>query len=335
MNLNWNDIHRRALGAYLGFAVGDALGATVEFMTPREIGAMYGVHRDIVGGGWLKLKRGEVTDDTQLALALGAAIVARGAFDTRSAAEHFAAWLKSKPVDVGATCRRGIQRFLFNGALEAPPNDGDAGNGACMRNLPVALATLGNERAFETWTVAQCHITHHHPLSDAASLALGRMVRSLLLGGDIKSCRNEANRLIAQHPEFRFDPYPRRASGYIVDTVQTVLHYFFRSDSFESCVTQVVNRGDDADTTGALAGMLCGAAYGADDIPGYWLKKLNKDVARDITAQTDALLNIARAGGTDPVGGVDKPSIVSADARDAGFRSSTQPTPTAAKRGKS
>jgi ADP-ribosyl-[dinitrogen reductase] hydrolase len=302
MPLDWPDIHRRALGAYLGFAVGDALGATVEFMTPREIGAQYGVHRDIIGGGWLKLKRGDVTDDTQMALALGAALVARGGLDTRAVATAFAAWLKSKPVDVGATCRRGIQRFLFNGSLEAPPNEGDAGNGACMRNLPVAIATLGNDDAFNRWTVAQCHITHHHPLSDAATLALGRMTQQLLRGGGIKACRAEARCLLAEHPIFTFEPYPRRASGYVVDTVQTVLYYFFRSDSFESCVTQVVNRGDDADTTGALAGMLCGAMYGVDDIPSYWLKKLNKDVARDITAQTEALLTIARTGTNNTVG---------------------------------
>ena len=58
------DLLDRALGAYLGLAIGDALGATVEFMRPREIQLQYGVHRDIVGGGWLKLARGQVTDDT-------------------------------------------------------------------------------------------------------------------------------------------------------------------------------------------------------------------------------------------------------------------------------
>jgi ADP-ribosyl-[dinitrogen reductase] hydrolase len=123
---------------------------------------------------------------------------------------------------------------------------------------------------------------------------LGRMVQHLLLGQGIKACRIEANLLIAAQPLFSFEPYPRRASAYIVDTVQTVLYYFFRSDTFESCVTQVVNRGDDADTTGALAGMLSGAAFGVDDIPHYWLKKLDHDIVRSITAQTDALLSFAR-----------------------------------------
>ena len=64
----------RALGAYLGLALGDALGATVEFMTPREIAhrfaAQGGVHRHIIGGGWLKLAPGQVTDDTTMSLAL-------------------------------------------------------------------------------------------------------------------------------------------------------------------------------------------------------------------------------------------------------------------------
>ena len=60
----------RALGAYLGLAIGDALGATVEFMTRREIEARYGEHNRIVGGGWLALKPGQVTDDTAMSLAL-------------------------------------------------------------------------------------------------------------------------------------------------------------------------------------------------------------------------------------------------------------------------
>lgn len=292
--MDWDDIHRRALGAYLGLAVGDALGATVEFMTPREIQERYGIHRKIIGGGWLKLKPGEVTDDTGMSLALGNAIITSNGFDTKTAADAFVVWLKSKPVDCGGTCRRGIRRYMLDGSLEALPNEGDGGNGACMRNLPVALATLGNDMAFAQATLAQCHITHHHPLSDMASLTLGRMVQQLIMGGGIKACRYFTNTLVADYPAFRFDPYPKRASAFVVDTVQTVLHYFFRTDSFESCVTQVVNQGDDADTTGALAGMLAGATYGVEDIPTFWLKKLNQDVVLSIEMQTDSLLQIAR-----------------------------------------
>ena len=73
--MGWARLFDQALGAYLGLAVGDALGATVEFLTPREIAAQYGVLKDIVGGGWLKLKPGQVTDDTTMSLALGDALL--------------------------------------------------------------------------------------------------------------------------------------------------------------------------------------------------------------------------------------------------------------------
>jgi len=298
-----DELHDRALGAYLGFAVGDALGATVEFMTPGEIQQRYGMHRDMIGGGWLKLKPGQVTDDTQMALTLGQAVIDSGGWSAPAAADAFVAWLKSKPIDVGNTCRRGIQRYLTDGSLAGPPNEGDAGNGACMRNLPLALALFNDDDAFARASLEQGHLTHNHPFSDAATLALGKMTRTLLRGGGIKACRGEANRLIAEYPEFRFEPYPQyfsgRASGYIVESVQTVLYYFFRTDSFESCVTAVVNCGGDADTNGALAGMLAGAAYGIDDIPGYWLKKLDKQIKARIEAQTEALLLLAQKANRD------------------------------------
>src|SRR5450830_805247 len=135
----------KALGAYLGFAIGDALGATVEFMLPREIAHRYGVHRDIIGGGWLKLPAGQVTDDTGMSLALGSALLAGGVSAIQAQAQGdetlirlvgdaYVQWFKSKPVDCGNTCRRGIMRYMREGSLEGPLNPGDGGNGALMRN---------------------------------------------------------------------------------------------------------------------------------------------------------------------------------------------------------
>src|SRR3990167_1138827 len=109
-----HDLFDRALGAYLGFAMGDALGATVEFMRPREIAAQYGVHRDIIGGGWLKLSSGQVTDDTTMSLSLGSALLqgGRGELDrlavgddalVRRIGDAYVRWFKGKPVDCGNT----------------------------------------------------------------------------------------------------------------------------------------------------------------------------------------------------------------------------------------
>ncbi len=283
------DLYSRALGAYLGLAVGDAMGAPVEFLTAREI-AHKGIHTDMTGGGWLKLKPGQITDDTEMSLCLGRAWIESQGWDAACAANHLASWLKRHPIDVGNTCRRGIRRYMLNGSLEGPMSEGDGGNGAAMRILPIALATFGDDAAFAKAAIAQAHITHHHQLSDAATLTLGRMVHALLAGHGVKACRALVNQLIEQHPKFRFSPYPGRASGYIVDTMQTVLHHFFTTDNFESCVVETVNRGEDADTTGAIAGMLAGALYGVDNIPKRWLDRLDATVALEIRQQTQELL---------------------------------------------
>ena len=287
----------RALGAYLGLALGDALGATVEFMTPREIALQHGVHRRICGGGWLKLKPGEVTDDTTMALALGEGLL-QGArvgrpLDTALIADAFVAWWRGRPVDCGNTCRRGIQRYLRDGSLAGPLSDGDGGNGALMRMLPAALATVGDDEAFARVALAQAHITHHHPLSDAAVLGIGHLLRALLAGQDMAQLQPRIAAWVQAQPAFRYLPYPGRASGYVVDTVQTVLHGFTQHDDFEAAVVATVNLGDDADTTGALVGMLAGARCGAHALPRDWLSRLQPAVLRAVTDQASALLALA------------------------------------------
>lgn len=283
------DIKSRALGAYLGLAVGDALGAPIEFLTKREI-AHRGGHAEMTGGGWLKLKPGQITDDTEMSLYLGRAWIEAGGWSAHAAASQFAEWLKHYPIDVGNTCRRGIRRFMLDGSLHGAESEADGGNGAAMRILPVALATFGDDTTFEIAAIEQAHITHYNLLSDAATLTLGRMVHVLLAGQGIEPCLTLANHLIARHPQFRFFPYPGRASGYIVDTMQTVMHHFFSTNSFEDCVVATVNCGEDADTTGAIVGMLAGALYGVSAIPQRWLDKLDTDVITEIEFQTNTLM---------------------------------------------
>lgn len=298
----------KALGAYLGLAIGDALGATVEFMRPREILLQYGTHREIVGGGWLKLPRGQVTDDTTMSLALGEALLAGGGSGIaqlrdadnldndpllRGIGQAYLDWWRAGPVDCGNTCRRGILRFMHEGSLAAPENEGDAGNGAAMRNLPAVLATLGDLRAFERLSLAQAHMTHHHRLSDAGTLGLGRLLRGLLSGDDQARLRERIDRWISEEPVFRHSPYRGRATAFVVDTVQTVLHFVSEHEDFEDAVVATVNQGDDADTTGALAGMLAGARCGASRLPWRWLSRLQPDTVRAITDQTSGLLALA------------------------------------------
>ncbi len=293
---NLEEIRDRARSAFIGMAIGDALGATVEFMTASEIASKYGTFRDIVGGGWLRLKPGQVTDDTEMALCIARAIVKNQGWSLEAVADNFAAWLKSRPVDCGDTCRKGIRAYLLHGQLVSPPNEWDAGNGAAMRLLPAALFSIPDEELLKKYVLEQAHITHNNPLSDAACLCLGRLLHMALCGAEKSRLRRTADGLVTRYPTFAFEPYRGLATGYVVDTMQTVCHWFFRGRSFEECLVGTVNQGGDADTTGAICGMLAGAYYGMAAIPKRWIKKMDAAVIAEIEVMVERLIAASPAG---------------------------------------
>jgi ADP-ribosyl-[dinitrogen reductase] hydrolase len=294
------DVRERAYATLLGSALGDALGATVEFCTQSEIRAQYGVLRKIVGGGWLRLKPGEVTDDTQMSLCIARSLAAVG-WSPSDIAERFAAWFKGWPVDVGNTCRRGIARYINHGTLAGPFNEGDAGNGAAMRVAPIALATLADGRLLERWAVEQGHITHNHPLSDAACVLIGRLIHMGCTGQPRERLQRKVEDVVAKFPPFRFSPFRGLATAYVVDTMQTVLHHFLSTHSFEECLVATVNQGGDADTTGAIAGAIAGAFYGPAQLPEHWVRKLAPALLYEIQDLSGHLVERSPLGHGQPV----------------------------------
>jgi len=289
----------KARAAYLGMAIGDALGATVEFMTPKEIKHQYGAHSDITGGGWLRLKAGQVTDDTTMALALGKSILSAGRVDAQAAATAFDNWMRAKPVDIGNTVRRNLIQFRKTGQPEAVACEHDAGNGAAMRILPVALATFGQpaEQVIAA-SRAQAHVTHHNALSDACCETLIFMVQDLLAGKTAEEVRaRRVAPLIEQFPVYAYErKRAENPSGFVVDTLHAVLQGFYGTDNFEDCLIDVVNRGGDADTTGAIVGLLAGARYGYDAIPRRWLRALDEITRQLVEKQAEALIELSGNG---------------------------------------
>jgi len=287
-----NRIENRAIGAYLGLAIGDALGATVEFMLPNEIRAQYREHRDIIGGGWLRLRKGQITDDTGMSLALGRSILRQGGLDAHDIADALSDWMRSKPVDIGNTVRRGIASYRRTGEPRMPENEFDAGNGACMRCLPVALATLGAEsKDVDAANRLQAHVTHHNQLSDAGTLCIIRMTQCALLGGGKRDLKHLADALVTEAPVFAYDRKRcENPSAFIVDTLRAVFQALFATDSFEAALIDVVNRGGDADTTGAILGMIVGAMHGPARIPARWVRRLDRDVRLECLSQARQLI---------------------------------------------
>lgn len=90
------------------------------------------------------------------------------------------------------------------------------------------------------------------------------------------------------------NPLHIRASGFVIDTMEAALWAFYCTDSFEEGAIKAVNLGDDADTVGAVYGMLAGAYYGVNAIPAEWKEKcslqgLVQTIADEILIQSQQL----------------------------------------------
>lgn len=277
----------RYRGALLGSAVGDALGATLEFMSRDDIQAEYGELRDIVGSGWLNLVAGEVTDDTQMALCIASSIVEWQTFDAEDIARRFLGWHTSNPPDIGNTTRHAIEGL----ARGVPWNEAgeqthlalrprDASNGSIMRCAPVALFDRLDPDANRQHSVDSSRITHANPLCVGSCVALNAAVAALLSDPEsdpvkvaMDATNNETLRSalagVAAQNAGTLD-----ASGYVLATMQSAFWAVTTHESLEETVVAAVNLGQDADTTGAVAGALAGARWGMANIPDRWLDAL-------------------------------------------------------------
>ena len=265
----------RIKGALYGFAIGDAMGATTEFMSKEAIRDRYGRITCIKGGGWLDLKPGEVTDDTEMTFC-----VARAYLNTKgklhitefltNCTKEFTTWLASGPKDVGNSCRAAITRnalepdpycWMSNNYL-AQVEEGreDLGNGALMRCLyPILCGDLGA-------AILQAKLTHNNSLNDELILDYGLMVQDALEGRDlnIQDCA-------------QMDP-----TGHIWNTLNNAVYWAMESYDFASSILGPVNSGGDADTIAAITGGLTGAVYGFDDIPVSWVNQLDPEIRKTL-----------------------------------------------------
>jgi ADP-ribosyl-[dinitrogen reductase] hydrolase len=283
----------------LGLACGDALGATLEFLSRDEIRARYGQLRDIVGGGWLRLAPGEVTDDTQMATCIAESIVAMGTVDGDDIARRFVDWLHSDPKDIGTTTRRALmyldRGFSWQEAGERTYREAGGqgiGNAGVMRCAPVGLFRYTDLDRLIADTRLSSAITHADPLAQWAAVAVNVALRELLLNGQQPDFLERVaavieERAVAQAvrviPLLGADDV--RSTGYALHTMQTALWSLTHHPTFEEALIAAVNFGDDADTSGAVTGALAGAREGIGAIPARWLSVLKPRDALRALAQ--------------------------------------------------
>ena len=65
-----------------------------------------------------------------------------------------------------------------------------------------------------------------------------------------------------------------RSSGYVITTLECVLHCLLYTDNYKDAVLKAVNFGGDTDTAAAICGGLAGIYYGYDSIPIDWIEEI-------------------------------------------------------------
>jgi ADP-ribosylglycohydrolase len=175
---------RNAAGSLFGLAYGDALGKPTEFQDYPTIMATYGVGgpRELTGDPAL------VTDDTQMGLAVGEAILAAPAF-TAAALEPelrraFLAWAISPDNNraPGMTCLRACAALEAGGRWQQATQTGSKGCGANMRVTPIGLVPDLTDGQRAGAAQLQAGLTHGHPTGLTASELTAYAVRWLADG---------------------------------------------------------------------------------------------------------------------------------------------------------
>lgn len=288
-------------GCLLGLASGDAVGTTLEFKMRGSFEPL----TDMVGGGPFRLEPGEWTDDTSMALCLGASLIKRRGFDARDQMERYVRWLREgymssngRCFDIGNTVGDALKRYRQTGEVYAGSEDPkSAGNGSLMRLAPIPLyySRAPRHEALEFAELSSRTTHGARECLDACRLFAEMLLRAFegkpreaILFGHELGCVGSASIAAIARGDYRDKSAAEiRGTGYVVQSLEAALWCFLNTDSFEEAVLRAANLGDDADTTAAICGQIAGAYYGESGIPAHWLERLV--MADEIRAMADRL----------------------------------------------
>jgi ADP-ribosylglycohydrolase len=297
----------RVRGCLLGGALGDALGAPVEFSSLSEIRSRHGP------AGVTSLSSGLVTDDTQLTLfTVEGMIRASVRGDPSEVHRAYLRWLatqqrSSPPADVvgwlgseqwlyaqrapGNACLSGL-RSDRPGSLDHPVNPSSKGCGAVMRSAPFGLANDSPERCFRS-AVEGAVLTHGHPTGYLAAGTFAAIVHGLVEGRSLPDAVSQARGLLEAYDqreetltavdsavaaaagEPSAEQVERLGGGWVAEEALAIGLYcalvYSESTQVRDALLLSVNHTGDSDSTGSICGNLLGALHGEAALPAAWV----------------------------------------------------------------
>lgn len=304
----------RIRGCLLAGAVGDALGAGIEFDSWDRIRKRFGADGLRAYG-----RMGAITDDTQMTLFTAEGLIralnrmaGKGICSTRHVVHHaYRRWLATQDgrhdtghdgwlITVpglwhsrapGNTCLSALHSGQV-GSVQEPIND-SKGCGGVMRAAPVGFL-VGEDSRFRLGCDVAA-ITHGHPDGYLPAGALAVIVGGLVDGVGLATALDAAEERLCEAPSHENSLAALRAGraagvnglptpealealggGWVGEEALAIAVACVVGgiDRPADALLAAVNHSGDTDSTGSIAGNLLGAAHGAEWLPTPWLEEL-------------------------------------------------------------
>ena len=306
-------------GACYLSAIGDSMGATTELMNKDEIRMKYGEVTELIGGGWLKLEPGQITDDTQMTMCIFDSVAdtyylndlwetkpgtLTNYVQTLDILERLLEWKNTNPIDIGSATKHNLNEIesrlsrrevarTTSGKISvlseflAEENYSDLGNGALMRSLPCVL--LDSHLPM----IMQGKLTHNNDIQSCCLYIYYSILKMMLCDEDasiskvyIKNhIQNLGNDLAAEFgikELYNIGEKHMIPSGHVINTLNNALYWFFSKFGMVDSIIACVNDGGDADTIACVLGAIAGMYCGFKGIKYSWIDSLDESVVNSL-----------------------------------------------------
>lgn len=286
----------------LGFIIGDALGVPLEFKKRdlfKNNKVIDMISSDRVGA------KGVWSDDSSMVIATMKSIIDnKGKINYESIMDNFILWVSNKDF-IAIDKAFGIGRATFfalgnyhNKRYEKITECGMKGfnyngNGSLMRILPIVYYCYYkklNDDEIYNLVKDISSLTHSHEISILGCFIYVLLVIELLSGKEKENAYSNVRKYnyrkyfslenikyydqLLNNDISKLDVDSISSMGFVVDTLEAVIWCFINNNSYDKCVIEAINLGNDSDTIGALVGGLSGIYYG--NLPSKWLDSIVK-----------------------------------------------------------
>jgi len=282
------DIQTSATGCLFGALIGDAAGATLEFIGRKPNESEVALAMSMVGQGVWRLAPGQITDDGELTLALAQALSPSEPYNANRVASQYRRWMLSSPFDVGNATRAAMSEgepgstgvaAIFQSRASSNNLQSKA-NGSLMRATPIGIWGASKSLG-DTINAAliDAQLSHPNPTCQWAGVAYVVAIRHLILNqGDnkgavfaaeaaLQSADSDEVRIWLQDARGGNLPKYHPQAGFVRIGFTHAFYHFLSGHTYVQALRETLLGGGDTDTNACIVGGLIGANGGIEGIP--------------------------------------------------------------------